>query len=99
MILIVAYDITDNKIRKKLANYLAYEGLVRVQKSVFMGPSDYLGKSRIKAEIRKKIADTEQAQIFVHTIDSRSVHKGNFIGDADDEMIQDILNIRKFIIY
>jgi CRISPR-associated protein Cas2 len=34
---LIAYDITDNKLRLKVANRLIYIGLTRVQLSVFMG--------------------------------------------------------------
>ncbi|WP_448518903.1 CRISPR-associated endonuclease Cas2 [Rhodoflexus sp.] len=37
MLCFVMYDIEDNRIRKKIADYLIEKGLQRVQKSVFLG--------------------------------------------------------------
>lgn len=37
MLCFVMYDIEDNRIRKKIADYLLEKGLQRVQKSVFLG--------------------------------------------------------------
>ncbi|WP_448577125.1 CRISPR-associated endonuclease Cas2 [Thermosphaera sp.] len=37
MIILIAYDIADNNVRLKLANYLQSKGLARIQKSVFTG--------------------------------------------------------------
>ncbi len=36
MICLICYDITDNRLRKKIADYLEEKGCCRVQKSVFM---------------------------------------------------------------
>ncbi|MEM9723593.1 MAG: CRISPR-associated endonuclease Cas2 [Bacteroidota bacterium] len=40
MICFIMYDITDNKIRKKIADYLEEKGCYRVQKSIFLGQLD-----------------------------------------------------------
>ncbi|MCS7017795.1 MAG: CRISPR-associated endonuclease Cas2 [Cytophagales bacterium] len=37
MLCFVMYDIEDNRIRKKIADYLVEKGLQRIQKSVFLG--------------------------------------------------------------
>lgn len=37
MVYMICYDITNNKLRKKIADYLEERGCQRVQKSVFMG--------------------------------------------------------------
>lgn len=40
MICFIMYDITDNKIRKRIADYLEEKGCYRVQKSIFLGQLD-----------------------------------------------------------
>lgn len=37
MLILVVYDIAENKIRYELANYLKTKGFVRVQRSFFIG--------------------------------------------------------------
>ncbi len=40
MMVLVMYDITDDGLRTQLSRYFLERGLVRIQKSVFLGPSD-----------------------------------------------------------
>jgi len=40
MMVLVMYDITDDDLRTLISRYLLERGLVRIQKSVFLGPSD-----------------------------------------------------------
>ena len=37
VVFVVMYDITDDKVRKYVADFLLREGMVRIQKSVFLG--------------------------------------------------------------
>ncbi len=37
VVFVVMYDISDNKVRKYVADFLLREGLTRIQKSVFLG--------------------------------------------------------------
>ena len=50
MLLWVCYDIEDNRIRRNLAKYLERKGMIRIQKSVFIG--------RISIQIAKELRDT-----------------------------------------
>jgi|GEM_PF-268122 len=40
MMVLVMYDITDDDLRNRISKYFLERGLVRIQKSVFLGPSD-----------------------------------------------------------
>ena len=50
MLLWVCYDIEDNRIRRNLAKYLERKGLIRMQKSVFIG--------RISLGVGRELRDT-----------------------------------------
>lgn len=52
---LVCYDITDNRLRKKIADLLIYYGLTRVQYSVFIGYVAATHFEKMKDEIRLKI--------------------------------------------
>ena len=45
MIVLVCYDIADDRKRDKLAKYLERAGLVRIQLSVFLGPAKLLNRA------------------------------------------------------
>ena len=50
----ISYDISNNRVRKLVSDYLINNGFIRIQKSVFLG--------EIKVEIYKKIV------IYIETI-------------------------------
>ena len=55
MIYLVAYDISDNRLRTKIANKLIAYGLYRVQYSVFMGTMRLGLKDKLQAWLNQKI--------------------------------------------
>jgi len=52
---LVCYDITDNKLRKKIADRLFYYGLARAQFSVFIGFVNDRYYKQMKQEMEEKI--------------------------------------------
>ncbi len=61
--LIVAYDIEDNPTRTKIAEILQYNGLTRIQYSVFAGPvSDKEHLCRILFDI--PVAESDNITVF-----------------------------------
>jgi len=52
---LVCYDITDNKLRKKIADTLIHFGLARAQLSVFIGYVAAPHYTKMKEEIMEKI--------------------------------------------
>lgn len=62
---LIAYDITDDKLRDKTANKLLELGLLRIQQSVFIGtPTAYVLKL-LKKWLKKNILITEKNKDFV----------------------------------
>jgi CRISPR-associated protein Cas2 len=62
MIYFVMYDIEDNKVRKKIADYLMEKGLYRVQKSIFLGEThrrEFKNISEVLAEIQASYENSD----------------------------------------
>ncbi len=57
MVVLITYDITSNKIRKKVSDYLEAMGCMRIQKSVFLGQID----KRSFKEIQDTIWELQQS--------------------------------------
>jgi len=90
MKVLVVYDITDNNLRSKVADILKDFGLVRIQKSAFIG---YLTseerKDLEKILSRKNLQANDRIDIFPICdrdlkLHSRIKHDGVFYGDSWD---------------
>ncbi|MEL9991509.1 MAG: CRISPR-associated endonuclease Cas2 [Thermoproteus sp.] len=49
------YDISDDELRLKVADFLKSRGLVRVQRSAFIGPSSTALKRDVEAGLRRLV--------------------------------------------
>jgi len=90
MITLVIYDITDDRIRNKIAKVCKRFGLVRIQKSAFLG---YLCSARRK-ELSSKLRRTlrkEKGNIQIFVICKADIALREIIGDfqefEDEELI------------
>jgi len=86
---LVCYDITDNKLRKKIADKLFYYGLSRVQLSVFIGYVNDIHFERMQNEITEKMNENkkETDSIIFLRINYTNLQKmiifGNLKADSD----------------
>lgn len=101
MTLLISYDITNNRLRKQLADYLEYIGLRRVQKSVFIG---YVNRNtRLKADVKAKeiIAQSEDVQdkIIIMPVHLKSLESAIFMGDYGEEFMREVTGQIKVKIY
>ncbi|NLZ30984.1 MAG: CRISPR-associated endonuclease Cas2 [Methanomicrobiales archaeon] len=55
MLVWVAYDISDNRLRTRIANQCKDFGLVRFQKSIFLGESDRSTLQLLTSSIRREM--------------------------------------------
>ncbi|MCA9192766.1 MAG: CRISPR-associated endonuclease Cas2 [Planctomycetales bacterium] len=88
MIVTAIYDVSSNSIRKKLSDRLLDAGLIRVQKSVFLGNLD---NNRID-ELALYAADTleEDDQFYVIPIHRDDLNAARIIGPGfDDRLVAD----------
>ena len=101
MTLLIAYDITDNSLRKKIADYLLYAGLYRVQKSVFIGYASRETKTKIVRKMRElnNQSSNEEDKIIIMPIHAKSFISAIFMGDYNEDMILDLTGKIKVRIY
>ena len=85
-IIIVAYDISDDKLRNRFSKFLEQYG-IRIQYSIFeiQNSSRVLGliRSKIEGQFEKQFKMTDSILIF-KTDDSRTVKYGNAIHRDSD---------------
>ncbi len=62
MIIIVLYDISNDKIRLKLSKYLLRIGLYRIQKSVFIGEIQAPKRKHLEQHITRLLAEEEESE-------------------------------------
>lgn len=92
MVVWIMYDITDNKVRAKVANICLDYGLTRFQKSVFCGETDSKTLEKIRTRIQEKIETIEEglSQVFIFTICDTCMKNRTFIGtDIEPVIIHD----------
>lgn len=79
MYLIVVYDISNDRIRLKVANKLKYLGLTRVQRSAFVGRGGLaLAKDVVRASGR--LIDRETDSVIVFITPDKSIKQALIVG-------------------
>lgn len=77
----VSYDISNNRVRTKIMNYLLQKGLTRLQRSVYFGQTN----TRIFNQIKKTLQEINsvldpQDSIFLLPVNREICNRMNFIG-------------------
>ncbi|RLF55814.1 MAG: CRISPR-associated endonuclease Cas2 [Thermoplasmata archaeon] len=65
MLTLIIYDISEDKPRKKLSDYLLDRGLFRVQYSSFVGDLNYHDRKVMEAEMKKFLTSEQDSVIIV----------------------------------
>ena len=79
MYLIIAYDISDDNTRTRIANKLKYFGLTRVQRSVFIGKGGYaLAKDISRAT--QKLINPQTDSIIIFITPTKTIHQAIILG-------------------
>ena len=85
----VIYDITENNIRRKIANICLDKGLYRVQKSVFLGNLNANERDSLAIEC-EDIIDLDVDSVYIFPMDTESFRKVKLLGQAfDKELVSD----------
>ncbi|MFU8767761.1 MAG: CRISPR-associated endonuclease Cas2 [Candidatus Methanoperedens sp.] len=85
----VVYDITENSIRRKIANLCLDKGLYRVQKSVFLGNLNSNERDSLAVECEDLI-DLDVDSVYIFPMDNDSFRKVKLLGQAfDKELVSD----------
>lgn len=77
----VSYDITNNRVRTQIMNYLLQKGMTRLKKSVYFGQSN----TRIYNQIKKTLQEINSVldpndSIFILPVNREICNRMNFIG-------------------
>jgi len=74
MLYLIVYDITANKLRKKVADVLQAEGFERIQYSVFVGKYDPRQNEKLWKVLEKAGNTTEQGSVKIFVIPMLKYH-------------------------
>ncbi len=79
---IIAYDIEDDKLRSKAANRILEDGLIRLQKSVFVGDPKESVLQELMLWLEKNAATTQESgvQIILLPCTQRQLENAVFYG-------------------
>lgn len=91
----VIYDITENKIRSRVANICKDYGLYRVQKSVFLGD---LNRNDLDSLVLKseETIDPETDSTYIFPVCDTCFKKKKLLGKAFDEKLVKNETLTKF---
>jgi len=89
MITWVIYDISNDKVRNKIARFCKEYGLYRVQKSAFLGDLNKNTKDELLLKC-KEVTDKETDSVYVFPMCDDDFRKVKMIGKAfDKDLISD----------
>ncbi len=80
---LVFYDISNNKIRTKVAARLIQEGYDRIQLSVFVGIKNPKQNTVLWEELNTKMAEDSEAKLYVLSISENNFKNMLTIGRSD----------------
>ena len=79
----VVYDITENKRRRRVVRLCGDYGLIRAQKSVFVGIVEDARAAGFVAALEKEL-DVAQDSLFILPTDKRRIREGRYMGKGFD---------------
>ncbi|MEM1598923.1 MAG: CRISPR-associated endonuclease Cas2 [Pyrobaculum sp.] len=80
--LLVIYDISDDELRVKVADFLKSRGLVRVQRSAFIGPGSTALKRDVEAGLRRLVQGRSGVNIQLFLLTSACYKTRGVVGDV-----------------
>ena len=82
----VVYDITENKVRNKIARICLNKGLYRVQKSVFLGTLNHNERDSLSLEC-EEIINPDIDSVYIFPMDNKSFKQVKLLGQAFDKKL------------
>jgi len=83
---LISYDISEDKIRTRLANRLVAEGCIRMQLSVFIGSKNPMRTAGLGTDIKSWIKQDVNARFMVVSIPAENLKTAFILGVLDDEL-------------
>jgi len=91
----VVYDIADDKVRGKVAKACKKQGLIRVQKSVFLGKLEWTRFDEL-SEICQDLIDEEKDSVYLFPFCQDDFRKINVLGQGFDKKLVNDELLAKF---
>jgi len=79
-VLLVAYDVSDDDRRLRLARALIAMGYSRIQRSVYVHPRAYRGLRRRTAEVAARLIDPRTDRVLIVTLPEASYEEAIHLG-------------------
>lgn len=80
-LILVIYDISDDKLRSRVADFLRSKGLTRVQKSAFVGPASSSLRVEVEAGLKRIVMGEKGVNIQIYPIPPSSYSRRTVIGE------------------
>ena len=80
-LLLVIYDISDDRLRQRVADYLKSKGFTRIQKSAFIGRSIPVIKAEVEAGLKRIVKGRDGVNIQLYPLPPSSFHRRVVIGE------------------
>ena len=86
MVYCIAFDIVSDKVRRDVTKLIKKTGLVRIQKSIFIGLSD---NSRIKnlENALQLLIEPLKDRLFIAPLDNLAFQQMQFLGLSPDKLL------------
>ncbi len=96
MVYCIAFDIVSDKVRRHVTKLIKKTGLVRVQKSVFIGASDSVSITDLKTNLLTLLHPTLD-KLFIAPLDNLAFQQLTFLGiSLDKQLITRQVAVRYF---
>jgi len=83
-LILVIYDISDDGLRLKVADFLRSKGLTRVQKSAFVGPATSALRIEVEAGLKRLVRGKKGVNIQIYPIPPSSYSRRVVIGELKE---------------
>ena len=96
MVYCICFDIVSDKIRREVTKLIKKLGLVRVQKSVFIGKSDGVNIKKLETELNT-LLHPRSDKLFIVPLDNLAYQQLQFFGiSLDKRLISRQVNVLFF---
>jgi len=85
LFLLVIYDISDDELRNKVADFLKAKGLVRVQRSAFIGPATTALRRDVEVGLRMLVRGRRGVNIQLFLLTEACYKSRELVGDVKYE--------------
>lgn len=86
MVYCVAYDIVNDKVRRQVVKLCKQTGLMRIQKSIFIGKTESFRIKNLENEVKAMI-DSKRDRFLIAPFDNLAFQQLQFLGFQPDKKL------------